>query len=448
MTFSDKRKQILCSLFRSKRTCLSARAKVISINNESMKSDCEPEEMVELVPKRSAAIFNTNLHVECVFIPSHLRQISDSAFRNCSSLRSITFSKDSELRIIGKMAFKNTRIETISIPKTVEVIGDECFTICPLRKIVFHPDSCLKKIGAEAFAGTTLETIEIPMSVNYIGVRCFYSCVSLTRVFFHSDSAVTCLSRGLFNKSSIERIIIPKSVTDIGENCFHMCKSLSSVTFENGSRLRTIKRFAFAETGIFHVRIPRSVEVLESECFSGCPTLRIFDFEGDSLLKSIQSCVWANCFLNELSLPASVREIMPGAFRKIRIKGELTVSEKNPFYTSDGILVMEKTRRELVGCAQWQAKFVNIPAAVEIIGPRCFDGCTFLRVVSIDTGSRLKELGDKAFICCPLQDLKIPETTKIFGRSSLAFKQSEKIVQFASNEQRMRVPKDAFRLLL
>lgn len=45
------------------------------------------------------------------------------SFENCSKLKKVEFSNNSELSLIDDFAFKGTHIETISIPSLVKRIG-------------------------------------------------------------------------------------------------------------------------------------------------------------------------------------------------------------------------------------------------------------------------------------------------------------------------------------
>jgi len=54
--------------------------------------------------------------------------------------------------IIGKIAFKNSLISQIKIPKTVKIIEEEAFSECfNLNKVVFEENSQLEKIEKKNF---------------------------------------------------------------------------------------------------------------------------------------------------------------------------------------------------------------------------------------------------------------------------------------------------------
>ena len=100
----------------------------------------------------------------------------------------ITGLKNTELEevvipdgIIGineKAFFNNDTIKSITLPKTVKVIGDNAFDSCVyLSKVEFKEGSTIEKIGAFAFKGcSALEEIIIPDSVKNIGTCAFLDC--------------------------------------------------------------------------------------------------------------------------------------------------------------------------------------------------------------------------------------------------------------------------------
>ena len=66
--------------------------------------------------------------IERVFIPKGVREIQDSAFEDCKSLREVIFEEGSKLKKIGKCAFQScSRLKNISLPEGLEYIGKYCF---------------------------------------------------------------------------------------------------------------------------------------------------------------------------------------------------------------------------------------------------------------------------------------------------------------------------------
>ena len=69
-----------------------------------------------------------NSGVREVTLPTSLKRIEYSAFRNCQSLRSIALPKG--LRSIGPHAFYGAGLQSIAVPRTVQKIEEGAFARC------------------------------------------------------------------------------------------------------------------------------------------------------------------------------------------------------------------------------------------------------------------------------------------------------------------------------
>ncbi|MDR0633335.1 MAG: leucine-rich repeat domain-containing protein, partial [Holosporales bacterium] len=120
-----------------------------------------------------------------ITIPPSVTEISKEAFRWCSGLAMVIFDQDSSLNRINDGTFEGCScLDYITIPKSVESIGQEAFARCfNLSSVIFEDESQLKTIESYAFAqydlplerhnvGYTL-VINIPASVKEIGPGAF-----------------------------------------------------------------------------------------------------------------------------------------------------------------------------------------------------------------------------------------------------------------------------------
>lgn len=144
------------------------------------------------------ATINNKAFLKCVMssitIPASVTTLGDEAFSGVSSLASVTFAEDIQLKKIGKLTFNGCYFSHISIPSSVEEIGDQAFYHC--RNLTYislgGDNSQLKKIGDSAFSGCCLlrsgdgsnPAIVFAASLEYIGKNAFAQCVSLDRVTF------------------------------------------------------------------------------------------------------------------------------------------------------------------------------------------------------------------------------------------------------------------------
>lgn len=94
--------------------------------------------------------------------------------------------------VIGVSAFEGGQVMYLTIPFSVFVISDSAFKNCSnLTTVTFAENSQLQKIGNEAFyrtngAGDSLNSVELPESLKLIGYRAFYNRANLLTVKVYS----------------------------------------------------------------------------------------------------------------------------------------------------------------------------------------------------------------------------------------------------------------------
>ena len=264
-----------------------------------------------------------------VVIPTNVTTVGYSAFKRCSSLTTVTFEKESQLKTIGGDyyygAFSDcTALTSIEIPASVETIGNTAFSDCSsLATVTFEKGSRLKTIGNNAYYRcTSLTSIEIPASVETIEKKAFMHCSSLATVTFEKGSQLKTIAGdsydGAFSDcTALTSIEIPASVETIEATAFKRCSKLATVTFEKGSQLKTIgggysssSHFgtysdyygAFSDcSSLTSIEIPASVETIEATAFKRCSKLTTITFEKGSLLKTIGGGYYSSYYHGALS---------------------------------------------------------------------------------------------------------------------------------------------------
>lgn len=111
-----------------------------------------------------------------ITIPASVREIHSQAFSNCQSLS--TFTPD--------------RPTTMTIPGTVESIGTQAFEGCNMQTLIIENGVNVVPTGFSAFSGCkALETVIIPKSIEIIHPDMFENCEKLKSVtILHSSSSV------------------------------------------------------------------------------------------------------------------------------------------------------------------------------------------------------------------------------------------------------------------
>ena len=189
--------------------------------------------------KNSEAIFMKQLSDDTdVIIPSSISykgitydviSIGDSAFRNCSSLASVTIPDS--VTSIEWYAFSGcTSLANITIPSSVTSIYPYAFSDCTSLKSITIPDSVISLAYGTFYRCSSLESVTILGNVTSIGGYTFYDCTSLTSVTI-PDSVTSIEWEAFSGCSSLTSITIPDSVTSIGGDAFSYCSSLTTINY-------------------------------------------------------------------------------------------------------------------------------------------------------------------------------------------------------------------------
>lgn len=93
----------------------------------------------------------------------------------------------------------------------------------------------LKEISTAAFAELRLlESVTIPNTVEVIGERAFSDCVKLKNIVFEETPSVKTFKSGCFQRTAFTNFTFPTSIKLIEQNAFNECYGLKSMTFPEG----------------------------------------------------------------------------------------------------------------------------------------------------------------------------------------------------------------------
>ena len=193
---------------------------------------------------------------------------------------------------IGEEMFYQSDLRSVVIPTNVTTVGYSAFKRCSsLTTVTFEKESQLKTIGGDYYYGafsdcTALTSIEIPASVETIGNTAFSDCSSLATVTFEKGSRLKTIGNNAYYRcTSLTSIEIPASVETIEATAFKRCSKLATVTFEKGSQLKTIGGGGSSYYGAFgqlknlmtvDMSACTQVEIIEECAFYNDPELRLF----------------------------------------------------------------------------------------------------------------------------------------------------------------------------
>lgn len=212
--------------------------------------------------------------LETVEAQKKLETIDYSAFYQCSMLKEVKLPADGALKSIGGSAFYNCYLPSISLPASLQTIGDEAFESSGLKSVTFAENSSLQSIGEEAFRHcSSLASMKLPDNglLKTIGNSAFYYCTSLTSI--NIPEGITTIEGSTFNRcSKLNSISLPSTLTTINGSAFSGCSSLTSISLP--IKLSTIGYEAFYGSGLTELHLPAAIRSIGSSAFAGCSNLK------------------------------------------------------------------------------------------------------------------------------------------------------------------------------
>ena len=182
--------------------------------------------------------------------------IGFQAFKECSDLKTVTFNSRNASKIIGDYAFAGTRISTLTLPATVESIGNYAFYDCRPLKNVEIPEG-VETIGNNAFTYcNSLEKITIPGTVKTIGDYAFFKS-GLKEVVL--QEGVGAIGIGSFaGLTFLKKVTLNEGIESIGESAFERDYTDYNQPFDSiyiPSTLRSIGKNAFRNVTVYKVNV-------------------------------------------------------------------------------------------------------------------------------------------------------------------------------------------------
>jgi hypothetical protein len=270
-------------------------------------------------------------------------------------------------------AFADTDITDITIPDTVELIGSNAFRNTRRLNRFVIPEG-VKKIYGQTFAHSELTSISIPASVTLIcGLGLWYNedgsladiegnafvgCLNLTSITVYADNPNYSSEGGiLFNKDKTKLIAYPSAKGD--------------------------------------VTIPNSVTSIGEPAFNGCTHPA-----GATLPPGASSGYNPLVFGGCLSLTS------------------ITVDANNTIFSSEGGILYNKTKTEIILAPQGISGSIAIQESVTSINFLAFSGLLYLTSVTIP--SSVTSIGHSAFAMCTLTSITIPANVTSMGNTVFA----------------------------
>lgn len=224
--------------------------------------------------------------LETVTLPTTLELIGLSAFANCSSLASIEIPEG--VTEIHQNAFSGcTRLETVTLSTSLKRIEVNVFSGCSSLTSIKIPEG-VTEIHQNAFSGCTkLETVILPETLESIGISAFAECEKL----YEQDSGLAYAGNWLVGaKENIISVNVREGTQHIADGIFIENSNLSSVSLP--STLKTIGSFAFfCCSFLTSIEIPEEVTEIGEQAFDHC-----FNIKKVVFLSSVPPAIGSHLF--------------------------------------------------------------------------------------------------------------------------------------------------------
>ena len=412
-----------------------------------------------------------------ITVPASVTKIGIEAFADCRNLTSVTFEtvNGAEPLTIASRAFLNcASLEKITLPKTLAEIAltkysvtgtvvsvdtaENAFIGCTsLSSIhVASGNAAYKSVEGVLFSAdgktllscpaTQVGKFSIPIGTKTIAPGAFVGCDGITEVTI--PNTVTNIGEYAFFdlKNNLSRVVFSgNSFNDVtvGKYAFRGCSSLSDITLEPGSRLAVLDEGAFYGCAITEFEIPATVTSVGKYAFYSCGNLEKLSFAENGKPLTFGEGAFSGCYsLMSVHIPANVSEI-PGIFSGCVTLTEITIDEDNPYFESDGGVVFNKGRTELLFFPMGKLGEYTVPDTVTSIAGGVFSYVTGITKLTLPktltyigndafSYSEIKEIvfagetyadelyiGDRAFeMTSKLKTLVLPAHTKSIGKNA------------------------------
>ena len=357
-----------------------------------------------------------------ISFPPSLENIEKNAFYGCHFLHTITFQKNNSnqnnLHNIESNAFRETMIESISLPNNILKIGSYSFPKT-LKSIEFEDGAPkLKKVGKNAFNQTHIESFKMPYNISALldENSIFFKCKNLKTIIFDfyvdknrpnsidttpyepeywDEGQYRSLDRAsslLLSQTKIENLEIFAS--NLNNFYFFNTPKLTKITVPKGSYANYVKengclytknkeKLIVAERNLKSVNISSSCKAVTNYAFN-IECLEKVSFEKNSGLQEISFFAFMGSPIQKIAIPETVSKIDYGAFFNCKNLSMVNIPRS--------ILIVDFATFAMTSLSE-----IKIPKSVNKIKYGSFFKCTKLSKVLFEKDSKLSEFGDFSF---------------------------------------------------
>ncbi|MDB4414348.1 leucine-rich repeat domain-containing protein, partial [bacterium] len=350
--------------------------------------------------------------------------IGDYAFRDCTSLTSITIP-DGVTSIGAYTFFGCTSLTSITFQGVAPSVGFKAFVRVPNGAVALVTIEALSSFGESGDNWNDLTVERILTWTTTAGEVTITDCNEATTGelvipdTIEGNPVTSIGEKAFLSCTSLTSITIPDGVASIGDYAFWDCTSLTNITLPDGVTSIGVQAFRDC-TSLTSITIPDSVTSIGGNAFLACNNLTSITIP-DSVA-SIGNGAFAACTsLTSITIGNGVTSIGRSAFNGCTSLTTIEVGAANVNYTDvNGVLFnKEKTLLHTYPADKTGDNYV-IPDGVTTIGNDAFRGCTNLRSIAIPNS--VTSIGSGAFdFCTSLTSITIPDSVTSIGSRAFGY---------------------------
>ena len=312
---------------------------------------------------------------------TQVTSLKPSTFKNCYSLTDVKLP--TKLTVIPDELFANTKIKTIELPPTIQVIGKRAFRHCTRLQSFTFP-SKVYMIDEGAFKEcASLDNLDMTnLNITELSAQVFKSCDSLRTIKL--PKILTAFGDYALSGTSIVELTLPAEIVKVGKGAFSWCVSLKTADISAlTTEIIPAEMFRMC-THLKSISLPAKINIIGEKAFEHCVTLPEIDLS-KAPVSVIGTSAFSQCSaLSSIILGETVSTINESAFASTAI----------PEFTA--------------------------PQKLKTLGASAFFSCRKLKVADL-VQSGLTELSDYSFsLCTSLTRITFPAKLVTIGEYALS----------------------------
>ena len=241
--------------------------------------------------------------ITTVNVGAGVTKLTTNAFCGCTNLETVNFAENSRLQMLGGSAFKScTSLKSITLPEGLTAISGNAFKYCRNLRNVYLPDtmSVIDNLAFTGLSGITFSVAKDSYAKRWVESHGFaYTerepavvasgvCGENLTWSLTSDGVLTLEGTGPMatyygeanipwhaNRALITTVNVGAGVTKLTTNAFCGCTNLETVNFAENSQLQMLGGSVFKScTSLKSITLPEGLTAISGNAFKYCRGLR------------------------------------------------------------------------------------------------------------------------------------------------------------------------------